>query len=357
MFGDFSRAIHAFGIEVAMCFEDQVQCKKDFEHCIGGCAGDDTSNLMYDFATTIAIADLNPDVVGEDGFASAHANCTVKTGVVEVDLFEGGDSFNTFAVRMQIRSGMSALDNTWCEDNPLSCGVIQRALEKSPGLVFVPGSGWRHRYDMVPPAPPPPPNPPPRFLTYGPAPPYPSPPPLSPPPYYDGAEPCTPIPTAQFFGVDARRENAGATHSEYRSACAFTKRVVDKRIRAKSCFASVLPPSPPPPPPTTAVSAQQSLDSARERRIRGEARQYAGRPIDDGEEYTREIDATVQHANAMIAQLGEDNPILRSLLGNAVSQMRSSALAAEASAAATPTVVDATDASSDSYGRRLMQRQ
>ena len=76
-----------------MCFEDQVQCKKEFEHCIGGCAGDATSNLMYDFATTIAIADLNPDVVGEDGFASAHANCSVKTGVVEVDLFEGGDSY------------------------------------------------------------------------------------------------------------------------------------------------------------------------------------------------------------------------------------------------------------------------
>lgn len=176
VFGDFSRAIHNFGIEVAMCFEDQVECKKDFEHCIGGCAGDASSTLMYDFATTIAIADLNPDVVGEDGFAAAHANCTVKTSVVEVDLFEGGDSFATFSVRMRIRSGLTALDNSFCEENPLSCGIIQRALEKSPGLAFVPGVGWRHRYDMVPPSPPPPPNPPPRNLMYGPAPPYPSPP-------------------------------------------------------------------------------------------------------------------------------------------------------------------------------------
>ena len=86
-----------------MCFEDQVQCKKDFEHCIGSCAGDATSNLFYDFNTMIAISDLNPDVVGEDGFDSAHANCSVKTDIIEVDFFEGGDSFSTFAVRMQIR--------------------------------------------------------------------------------------------------------------------------------------------------------------------------------------------------------------------------------------------------------------
>ena len=169
-----------------MCGEDQVQCKKDFEHCIGGCAGDATSNLHYDFSTMIAISDLNPVVVGEDGFTSTHANCTVKTGIIEVPLFEGGDSFATFAVRMQIRSGMTALDNTWCEDNPLSCGVIQRALERSPGLRFVPGVGWRHTYDQVPPSPPPPPTPPPRNLMYGPAPPHPYPPPLTPPPYYIG---------------------------------------------------------------------------------------------------------------------------------------------------------------------------
>ena len=87
----------------ARACRSQVQCKKDFEHCIGGCAGDDTSNLLYDFNTIIAISDLNPDVVGEDGFDSAHANCTVKTDVIEVDLFEGGDSFTEFATRMQVR--------------------------------------------------------------------------------------------------------------------------------------------------------------------------------------------------------------------------------------------------------------
>jgi len=182
VYGDFSRAIHAGALDVAMCAEDQVQCKKNLEHCIGGCAGDSTSNLLYDFSTTIAISDLNADVVGEDGFASAHADCNVKTDVIEFDFFEGGDSFLTYATRMQLRSGMTALSNVFCEENPISCNVIQDALEKAPSLVFVPGTGWRHRFDMVPPSPPPPPLP--TSIAYGPKPPNPSPPPLQPPPYY-----------------------------------------------------------------------------------------------------------------------------------------------------------------------------
>ena len=67
-------------------------CKKDFEHCIGGCAGDLTSTLKYDFNTMIAISELNPDVLGEDGFYAAAADCNVRQGVIEVPLFEGGDA-------------------------------------------------------------------------------------------------------------------------------------------------------------------------------------------------------------------------------------------------------------------------
>jgi hypothetical protein len=39
----------------------------------------------------IAISELNPDVLGEDGFYAAAADCNVKQGVIEVPLFEGGD--------------------------------------------------------------------------------------------------------------------------------------------------------------------------------------------------------------------------------------------------------------------------
>lgn len=129
--------------------QDPVECKKDFEHCIGGCGGESTSTLHYDFNTIIALSELNPDVIGFGGFDAAHANCTIKTDIIEVQLFEGGDAFSVFAERGRLNSGVTALDNAWCENNPLSCGAIQQALERSPGLIFVPGIGWRHRYDMV----------------------------------------------------------------------------------------------------------------------------------------------------------------------------------------------------------------
>ena len=45
----------------------------------------------------IALTELNPDVIGFAGFDSAYSNCTVKTAIVEVDLFEGGDAFARFA--------------------------------------------------------------------------------------------------------------------------------------------------------------------------------------------------------------------------------------------------------------------
>lgn len=86
-----------------MCFEDPVECKKEEQHCLGGCAGDTTSVLHYDFATMVAIGELNADVLGEDGYAASAANCTLKTRVLEVPLFDGGDSFTVYATRIRIR--------------------------------------------------------------------------------------------------------------------------------------------------------------------------------------------------------------------------------------------------------------
>ena len=45
VFGDLSRSVHSLALEVSMCLEDQVQCKKDEEECRGGCSGDLTSSL------------------------------------------------------------------------------------------------------------------------------------------------------------------------------------------------------------------------------------------------------------------------------------------------------------------------
>ena len=47
------------------------------------------SVLSDDFATMIAISELNPDVIGEDGFHAAAANCTLRSAVIEVPWFEG----------------------------------------------------------------------------------------------------------------------------------------------------------------------------------------------------------------------------------------------------------------------------
>jgi hypothetical protein len=78
-----------------------------------------------DFATAVAVGELNPDVLGEDGFYAAAANCTVKTATIEVQFFEGGDSFRTYAARQRVRSGMTALSPGFCLEKPLTCGIIQ----------------------------------------------------------------------------------------------------------------------------------------------------------------------------------------------------------------------------------------
>lgn len=181
--GQFGRSAHDFFYEVGACGQDRVVCKKDELRCLGGCSGVDGSDAKHDFSTIVTIAELSEFALG-DGFDSvAAANCTVKTAILKVPTFAGGDSFGTFAARLRTRSGMTAIDTAYCENNARSCSVIQRVLERSPGLVFVNGA-FRHVYSTVPPSPPPPPLPPPRTFAYGPAPPTPSPPPGTPPPYY-----------------------------------------------------------------------------------------------------------------------------------------------------------------------------
>ena len=181
--GDLGRAFHDGLFEAITCIGNDVVCHKQMRECLGGCGGTDGSVLKHDFHTQVSLADLSEVVLGEEGFSQAAANCTIKTAMVDVPLFEGGDSFKRFAGRLRVRSGMSAISSAWCDSNPLSCGTIQRVLERSPGLIFV-GGRFVHRYDAIAPSPPPPPAPPPRTLVYGESPSPPPPPPFAPPPYY-----------------------------------------------------------------------------------------------------------------------------------------------------------------------------
>ena len=175
--------------------------------------------------------------------------------------------------------------------------------------------------------------------------------PINPPPYYQDAENCFPVPTPQFFGVDLeefQRENADATIVEYRSACVFVKRIVEKRRRIKSCFERVISPSPPPPPPTGGVeSAQWAIEQEENRRINGDDAVYSAGSPDEGTMYVNEVKDGISETQAIISQLGNSNPILREFLGQAIGEMESSVIR----------VSDGTVKASDYYGRRLMQRQ
>ena len=187
VFGDIGRWAHNIGYEAIACGQDMVQCAKTERQCLNSCSGVDNSDLNYDFHTIVGITELGVISLGAEGHAAAEANCSIKNTILEVPAFGGGEAFKTFAARLRVRSGMTAISSAWCTKSPLSCGVIQRTLERSPGLVYVNGA-FRHRYDLVPPSPPPPPDPPPITLRYGPDPPSPPPPPLSPPPYFINAK-------------------------------------------------------------------------------------------------------------------------------------------------------------------------
>ena len=166
------------------------------------------------------------------------------------------------------------------------------------------------------------------------------------------AEPCIPLPTADFFGIDdeaIHRENAGATVTEYRSACVFLRRIVDKRKRVKACFEGVLSPSPPPPPTTTSDvrSAQWAIDLEEQRRVNGDDAAYGRAPQNEAEFLQQEIEGSIAETRALIDTLGDSNPILRELLSNSIDEMKSTIVR----------VSDGSTKASDYFGRRLMQRK
>ena len=177
------RWMHNVGYQFKACGADAVWCKKEKIKCLNTCGGTDGSLYKHDFATIVSSTELSQFVLGDGFDTQAAADCTVRQYTFKVPVFQGGDSFATFAARIRVRSGMTAISTEFCNANALSCGVIQNVLEKAPGLVFVNGA-FRHKYSLVAPSPPPLPHAPPRLFSYAPRPPSPPPPPGTPPPYY-----------------------------------------------------------------------------------------------------------------------------------------------------------------------------
>lgn len=90
------------------------------------------------------------------------------------------------------------------------------------------------------------------------------------------------------------------------------------------------------------------MDIIEQQRINGDE----GRPGDneaanEAQHYSNEIRYTISEANQLIATLGENNPILRSVLGDAVNEMTDSQYR----------VAEGMVPAEAYYGRRLMQRK
>ena len=109
VFSDFGRWAHQAVYDIQACTEDKVECKKEARRCFGSCSGVDGSAFNHDFATTVALTELSEFVLGDGFDSAAAADCTVKTYVFKVPTFAGGDSFSTWAGRLQTRSGMTAV--------------------------------------------------------------------------------------------------------------------------------------------------------------------------------------------------------------------------------------------------------
>lgn len=130
VYGDVGRFTHDLSYEFLACSQDKVGCKKAEIECLGTCAGSDTSHMFHDFHTTVSISELGSLVLGDD-LQRARANCTTRTHIFEVPLFKGGDSFKTFAARLRVRSGMTALGT----HDPRTIGTF-RALAVLTCYVF-----------------------------------------------------------------------------------------------------------------------------------------------------------------------------------------------------------------------------
>ena len=183
IFSDAGRWMHQAGYDIMACTMDRVACKKHERQCLGSCSGVDNSLANHDFATTVSLTELSEFVLGDAFDDGAAADCTVRSYVFQVPTFAGGDGFKTFAARLAVRSGMTAIDREFLQPQRRELLGHPARAGAQKQLAFVNGE-FRHVYSTVPPSPPPPPNPPPRTFRYGPDPPAPSPPPGSPPPYY-----------------------------------------------------------------------------------------------------------------------------------------------------------------------------
>lgn len=277
---------------------------------VSGQCGGNTTKQMQDFMTFASKAELSARVLGSDRIARGRANCSIKTHVLEVPLFDGiGEAWRLYASRLRNRGGFTAIDPRTCSKNQAACAAVQKALERDPTLTFVNGR-FVPAHSLTPPLPPPPPTPPPLFSIYNIPPPPPFPPtPSPPPPWYAISEVCIPV-------VTAAESDTVVTEGIERAVCVYVRSIQDERVTAQKCFAPISPSPPPPPPvPTSRLSAISGSLLARRVRQGGTNNAEPAVPVDSFEAYKQETALKQQHQIQYLEQLSTDNFQLRDILG------------------------------------------
>lgn len=103
----FGQDIVDFTFEVGACMKSQPKCLRDRSICLGSCEGSGGGKLTQDFATTIVKQELSVAALGSDAIARGRANCTVQNRIVEVPLFDAGESFKLYSDRLRVRGGFA----------------------------------------------------------------------------------------------------------------------------------------------------------------------------------------------------------------------------------------------------------
>lgn len=135
------------------------------------------------------------------------------------------------------------------------------------------------------------------------------------------AEQCIPLPRLADFGLDLGVDAVEGAPMEERASCLFVRRIAEERRRASSCFSHIAYPYPPPPAPkvVTDASAEWSLRQQRERL--GDLERYEAPRKTDAAQWAFDSSGALEGTKALLTGLGENNPILKGLLDNAVEEI------------------------------------
>lgn len=93
--------------------------------------------------------------------------------------------------------------------------------------------------------------------------------------------------------------------------------MLDEKRRASACFAHIAYPYPPPPPERIAHDTAAAADLRRQRERLGDLEKYEAPRKTDRAQWEEDTATALEQTDALIDALGENNPILRDLLGTA----------------------------------------